>query len=72
MVFKENACDSKPAEGLIAKERSSCVTKRSGGINRNNHITGQKRGQKENYDLCVNGEIGVEKAVDLICNFLNK
>ena len=28
-------------------------------------------GQKENYDLCINGEIGVEKAVDLICEYIN-
>jgi len=32
--------------------------------------TGQKWGEKENYDLCINSSIGVEKTVNIIFNYL--
>jgi len=32
-----------------------------------NETTGQTWGAKENYDLCINSNIGVEKTVNLIC-----
>ncbi len=33
-------------------------------------ITNQKWGNIENYDLCINCDIGNEKTVDIICNYI--
>ena len=33
-------------------------------------ITNQIWGQKENYDLCINCEIGSEKVIDIICEYI--
>ena len=35
-------------------------------------ITNQKWGNRENYDLCLNCNIGNKKAVDIICNYIEK
>ena len=35
-------------------------------------ITNQKWGNRENYDLCLNCEIGTEKAVNIICDYIEK
>lgn len=34
------------------------------------NITGQEWGDARNYDLCVNGEVGVEKSAQLICDYV--
>ena len=36
-----------------------------------NEVTGQVWGNKENYDLCINSNIGVEKTVEMIYNHIN-
>ncbi|MBQ7410934.1 MAG: MATE family efflux transporter [Clostridia bacterium] len=33
-------------------------------------ITNQTWGKKENYDLCINCEIGSEKVIDIICEYI--
>ena len=33
-------------------------------------ITNQKWGNIENYDLCINCDIGNEKTIDIICNYI--
>ena len=35
-------------------------------------ITNQKWGSRENYDLCLNCEIGNKKAVNIICDYIEK
>ena len=35
-------------------------------------ITNQKWGNNENYDLCLNCEIGSEKAINIICDYIEK
>ena len=35
-------------------------------------ITNQKWGHKENYDLILNCKIGTQKAVDIICDYIEK
>lgn len=35
-------------------------------------ITNQKWGSRENYDLCLNCEIGTKKAVNVICDYIEK
>ena len=35
-------------------------------------ITNQKWGNRENYDLCLNCEIGTKKAVNIICDYIEK
>ena len=35
-------------------------------------ITNQKWGNIDNYDLCLNCEIGTEKAVNIICDYIEK
>lgn len=35
-------------------------------------ISGLEWGKVDNYDLCINSEIGPEKTADIICNFINK
>ena len=36
-----------------------------------NQTTGQNWGTKENYDLCINSNIGVEETVNLIYNYIS-
>ena len=36
-----------------------------------NETTGQTWGAKENYDLCINSNIGVEATVNLIYNYIS-
>lgn len=36
------------------------------------NVTGQNWGDATNYNLCVNGSVGVEKSADIICEFVNK
>ena len=35
-------------------------------------ITNQKWGNRENYDLCLNCEIGTKTAVHIICDYIEK
>lgn len=36
------------------------------------NVTGQNWGDATNYNLCVDGSVGVEKSADIICEFVNK
>jgi len=35
-------------------------------------ISGKEWGKAENYDLCIDSSIGVEKTAEIICEFINK
>ena len=35
-------------------------------------ITNQSWGDRQNYDLCLNCEIGNEKIIDIICDYIEK
>ena len=35
-------------------------------------ISGQKWGEPENYDLCIDAKIGEEKTAEIICDYINK